>query len=184
MDAHCGRRPFPFGKCIDHFRGKEYNAFIKMWQDAAIYFMEISMIRKLWDTDVNEVSGIWLDTNIRAHDFIPARYWNSHFNSVKEMLLQAEVYVYEDEAAGNIQGFIGLHGGYIEGIFVRGQAQSGGIGKQLLDFVKEGRQELSLHVYKKNIRAFRFYQREGVRICSKGTDADTGEEEYRMVWRR
>ena len=35
-----------------------------------------------------------LDTNIKAHNFIPAEYWKSNFKSVKEALLLAEVYVY------------------------------------------------------------------------------------------
>ena len=30
------------------------------------------MIRELRKADVDKVADIWLDTNIRAHDFIPA----------------------------------------------------------------------------------------------------------------
>ena len=55
------------------------------------------MIRELQRNDINKVADIWLDTNIKAHDFIPAQYWKSNFKSVKEALLQAEVYVYEKE---------------------------------------------------------------------------------------
>ena len=52
------------------------------------------MIRELQRNDIDKVADIWLDTNIKAHDFIPAQYWKSNFKSVKEALLQAEVYVY------------------------------------------------------------------------------------------
>lgn len=31
------------------------------------------MIRELRKADIDKVADIWLDTNIRAHDFIPAR---------------------------------------------------------------------------------------------------------------
>lgn len=55
------------------------------------------MIRKLQKTDINRVADIWLDTNLKAHDFIPAKYWKNNFQLVKEMLLQAEVYVYEND---------------------------------------------------------------------------------------
>ena len=48
-----------------------------------------------------------MDTNIKAHNFIPAEYWKSNFKSVKEALLLAEVYVYEYDT--EIQGFIGLN---------------------------------------------------------------------------
>ena len=62
------------------------------------------MIRELRKADIDKVADIWLDTNIRAHDFIPAQYWESNFESVKELLPPATVYVYEDDQG--IQGFI------------------------------------------------------------------------------
>lgn len=61
------------------------------------------MIRKLRKADINKVADIWLDTNIKAHYFIPAQYWKRNFDLVKELLLQATVYVYEDKQ--EIQGF-------------------------------------------------------------------------------
>lgn len=142
------------------------------------------MIRKFQDTDMDRVAEIWLDTNIKTHIFIPAQYWQDNFETVKEMFLQAEIYVYENEAANKIQGFIGLSDNYIAGIFVCGEAQSNGIGKQLLDFVKRIKTELSLSVYKKNVRAVKFYQRENFRIHSEDIDKDTKEKEYVMIWNR
>ena len=53
------------------------------------------MIRKLQKADVIKVADIWLDSNVKTHNFIPAQYWKSNYEPVKEMLLQAEVYVYE-----------------------------------------------------------------------------------------
>lgn len=105
------------------------------------------MIRKLQKTDIDRVAYIWLDTNLKAHYFIPAQYWKDNFELVKEMLLQAEVYVYESDQ--KIQGFIGLSNEYIEGIFVSGEMQSQGIGKTLLNYVKEKRNKLLLNVYQK-----------------------------------
>lgn len=152
------------------------------------------MIRELRQTDTDRIAEIWLDTNIRAHDFIPAEYWEGNFAAVREMLPQAEVYVYEEKRGGlglseqsdpgrdEILGFIGLNGDYIEGIFVCGEAQSRGIGKALLDHVKERKKKLSLNVYKKNRRAVNFYQRECFHIVEEGTDENTGEREYLMIW--
>ena len=117
------------------------------------------MIRVVQKTDITKVADIWLDTNIKAHNFISAKYWESNYELVKEMLLQAEAYVCESN--GEIQGFIGLNGDYIEGIFVCDRLQSQGIGKLLLDFVKESRTQLSLNGYQKNTRARNFYQRDG-----------------------
>ena len=76
-----------------------------------------------------------------------------------------------------------MNGGYIEGIFIHGEAQSNGIGKQLLDFVKKVKPELTLSVYKKNVRAVKFYQREDFGIHCEDRDRDTGEKEYVMIWK-
>ena len=138
------------------------------------------MIRKLQKTDIDRVAAIWLDSNLKAHDFIPAQYWKDNFELVKELLLQAEVYVYE--SGQEIQGFIGLSEEYIEGIFVAGEVQSQGIGKCLLDFIKDKKETLCLNVYQKNMRAIRFYQREGFEIQGEGFDEATDEKDYVMIW--
>ena len=138
------------------------------------------MIRKLQNVDINKVVDIWLKTNLEAHDFIPGQYWTSNYEAVKKMLPQAEVYVYEDNKI--IQGFVGVRDEYIEGIFVSGKMQSHGIGKVLLDYIKDKKARLQLNVYQKNVRAMSFYQREGFTIQSEGLDEFTGEKEYVMEW--
>lgn len=45
------------------------------------------MIRKLQKTDINRVAYIWLDTNLKAHDFISAKYWKNNFQLVKEYVM-------------------------------------------------------------------------------------------------
>ena len=149
------------------------------------------MIRKMQNIDINRVADIWLKTNLKAHYFIPEQYWTSNYELVKEMLLQAEVYVYEDDKM--IQGFVGLSNEYIEGIFVSDEMQSCGIGKLLLDYIKNKKVRLRLNVYQKNTRripeeyqkntrALSFYQREGFDIQCEGFDGATGEKEYTMLW--
>lgn len=138
------------------------------------------MIREMRSADLDAVAAIWLDTNLEAHDFIPARYWQEHFEPVKKMLREAELYVYEDTSG--IQGFIGLDGGHIAGLFVRSGARSRGIGRQLLDHVKTSGRPLTLHVYQRNARAVRFYQREGFTVRCESIDESTGEREYLMGW--
>ena len=109
-------------------------------------------------------------------------YWHSHFDEVQEALLQAKVLVYDID--GNIQGFIGLMNEYIAGIFVDKSCRSTGIGTQLLTYVKEKYDTLSLSVYQQNSRAVAFYHREGFSILSEGVDEDTGEKEYTMFWKK
>ena len=140
------------------------------------------MIRALQKADINRVVDIWLDTNLKAHSFISAQYWESNYELVKEMLSQAKVYVYED--GQKIQGFIGLSDKYIEGIFVSEEIQSQGIGKLLLNYIKDRKDVLRLNVYQKNIRAIHFYQREGFAIQCQGLDEATGEKDYVMIWQQ
>ena len=119
------------------------------------------MIRKLQKADINRVADIWLKTNLKAHFFISEQYWISNYEFVKEMLPQAEVYVYEDDKM--IQGFIGINDEY-------------------MDYIKDKKDRLQLKVYQKNVRAMSFYQREGFTIQSEGMDEFTGEKEYVMNW--
>ena len=140
------------------------------------------MIREFQRDDINKVADIWLDTNIKAHYFIPAQYWKSNFELVKELLLQATVYIYEDKQ--EIHGFIGLNDEYVEGIFVSDEMQSQGIGKVLLNYAKDTRSKLLLNVYQKNTRAISFYQREGFEIQCNGIDEATGERDFVMAWQR
>ena len=131
------------------------------------------MIRRMGEGDLEAVAAIWLDANREAHDFIPASYWLGHFEEVRTALAQAEVWVFEAEARAEISGFIGLQEDYIAGIFVRREARSGGVGRQL-----------RLQVYRKNLRAAAFYRREGFRVLEEGVDPGTGEAELLMEWRR
>ena len=140
------------------------------------------MIRKLLNRDIDRVADIWLKTNLKAHYFISNQYWKSNYELVKEMMSQSEVYVYEDDKM--IQGFVGLNDEYIEGIFVSDEMQSCGIGKLLLDYIKDKEERLQLNVYQKNARAISFYQREGFIIQCEGLDEATGEKEYTMLWKQ
>ena len=140
------------------------------------------MIRALQKADIERVAEIWLDSNLKAHHFIPEQYWKSNFELVKELLLQATVYIHEDKQ--EIHGFIGLNDEYVEGIFVSDEMQSQGIGKVLLNYAKDTRSKLLLNVYQKNTRAISFYQREGFEIQCNGIDEATGERDFVMAWQR
>lgn len=140
------------------------------------------MIRKFENKDLQEIMKIWLNTNIQAHDFIPEGYWKKNFDSVKRMLPDAEIFVYETE--NKINAFVGIDNGYIAGIFVSNEIQSNGIGKKLLDKVKELYPKLSLSVYQKNQKAIHFYQREQFVVKQEQIDENTGEVEYLMIWNK
>lgn len=137
------------------------------------------MIRAFEEADTERVMQIWLSGNLEAHTFVPAVYWTSNYEMVKEQIAQSEVYVLE--ADGKIQGFIGIADGYIAGVFVDGSYRSKGAGKQLLDYAKERYKALTLSVYRENERAAAFYRREGFTVRAEGAD-EYGNAEYTMAW--
>ena len=141
------------------------------------------MIRKLRESDLSAVMKIWLDTNIKSHNFVSKEYWTSNYEIVKEILHKSEIHVYEEDDTNLIDGFIGLLDSYLAGLFVKNTAQSKGIGKQLLDYAKSIKSEMTLSVYQKNIRAVHFYQREQFQIQSENIDDNTNEKEFIMIWR-
>lgn len=140
------------------------------------------MIRTFEKPDTEQVMRIWLNGNREAHSFIPERYWRQNLAQVQSQLLQAEVLVCE--VGGQIQGFLGMTGDWIAGMFVDAEFRSLGVGKQLLDCAKQLHSVLSLSVYQKNRRAIGFYLREGFEMLSQGMDEDTGEGEYTMIWKK
>ena len=52
------------------------------------------MIRKFEKNDINDIMQIWKSKNIKAHKFISREYWENNYKYVKEILPNAEIYVY------------------------------------------------------------------------------------------
>ncbi len=138
------------------------------------------MIRKFEKNDINAVMEIWVNENIRTHNFIAKEYWKDNYEYVKDILPKADIYVYIlDE---QVVGFVGVNNNYVEGIFVDINNQHSGIGTSLLDRIKENKDSLTLNVYKKNANAIKFYEKNNFIITSENIDKDTNEIEYTMTW--
>lgn len=140
------------------------------------------MIRKFKLDDIKSIMEIWLSSNIQTHYFIDKNYWRENYNLVESALPNSIIYVYERDKI--IQGFIGLNGEYIEGIFVDEKFRSQGIGKELIEYVKERKNTLYLKVYEKNNKAIDFYFRENFKVMSKEIDNNTKENELLMKWKK
>ena len=140
------------------------------------------MIRKFKKEDIDEVMEIWKNENIRTHNFISKEYWENNYEYVKDILPNADIYVYIMNE--NIVGFIGVNNDHIEGIFVDINNQHNGIGTSLLNKIKEEKEKLNLSVYKKNINAIKFYKKNGFIITGESIDKNTDEIEYTMTWKK
>ncbi|HIY91992.1 MAG TPA: GNAT family N-acetyltransferase [Candidatus Companilactobacillus pullicola] len=140
------------------------------------------MIREMRPEEIETVSNIWLQGNLEAHAFIDKDYWINNLNVVREQFGKADIYVFVEN--GKIQGFAGLQENYLAGIFVQKEYRDHGVGKKLLDYLKQKYSDLSLDVYAKNIRAKKFYSQNEFVIVREDMDESTNEVEYQMFWKR
>ena len=138
------------------------------------------MIRKLENKDIDTIMDIWLESTIKAHDFIDEKYWNENYLTVKDTYIPiANTFVYEDMEG--IKGFISIiNNEFIGALFVDINSQGMGIGSKLIDYVINIYDILSLVVYKENKNAFKFYKSKGFNILSEEKNEDTGCIEYIM----
>ncbi|HCH0918707.1 TPA: N-acetyltransferase [Vibrio parahaemolyticus] len=137
------------------------------------------MIRKYNSHDLDSVLEIWLKASVEAHDFVPADFWCSQVENMRNIYIPAsEVFVYEIES--KILGFYALYESTLAAIFVFPEFQGKGIGKQLLSHVKAQRAILSLSVYKENQASYQFYLSQGFAVVSEQLDEHTGHPEYTM----
>ncbi|MGL4912833.1 MAG: N-acetyltransferase [Romboutsia sp.] len=138
------------------------------------------MIRKIESKDIDKTMDIWLESTIKAHDFISEEYWKNSYDTVKNVYIpMAEIFVYEDE--DGIKGFISIiNNEFIGALFIATEYQGSGIGKSLIDYAIDRYKNLNLAVYKGNKKSVQFYINRGFKIVKEQVNEDSGQEEYLM----
>ncbi|MEN2257476.1 N-acetyltransferase [Paraclostridium benzoelyticum] len=138
------------------------------------------MIRKLTNIDIDEIMDIWLESTVKAHNFISREYWENNYKVVKDVYIPiADTFVYEEE--GETRGFISIiNNEFIGALFVDVKFQGMGIGTKLIDYSVEKYKKLTLAVYKENQKSVEFYTRKGFKIIEEGLNEDSGYTEYIM----
>ena len=138
-------------------------------------------IRRLEQKDIDKVVELWYDTSVIAHDFIPAEYWENNREVMsKEYLPNSETYLVEQD--NEILGFVAMVDNFLAAIFVKTTTQGKGIGRLLLDYVKNLNDTIQLKVYSKNVKTVQFYKKNGFKILAENVEEETGELEYLMEW--
>ena len=144
------------------------------------------MIRKAENKDLSRIAEIQV-FNYRLY-FYPIFQCDEYYFAelqVPSLISKYEaeldsLYVYDD---GVVKGFIKIEGTYIARLFVEPVLQNASIGSQLLEYAVNKHHADHLWVLEKNIKAIRFYERNGF--------GDTGEKkleegttEYLILLRR
>jgi putative acetyltransferase len=138
-------------------------------------------ILPLTQSDIEIAAAIWLESSIQAHSFIPAGYWQSKAEEIKNIWLPAsESWVLKNR--GQYIGFYSLVENRLAALFLLPSEQGKGYGRILIEHAKSHRDFLELMVYEKNRQSIRFYQKAGFRMKSSRLDIDTGEEEILMTF--
>lgn len=139
------------------------------------------MIRAYKENDIDILIDIWYKGSLQAHDFIDSGYWESQIEEMKEKYIpMSETHVITNQT--KIIGFISMVEDYLAALFIDVAYQNNGAGKELLNFEKGQRDKIQLKVYKENLSAVRFYEKNGFIIKKELTDEQTNRQEYLMEW--
>jgi GNAT superfamily N-acetyltransferase len=121
-------------------------------------------IRKIDDADVIHVAELWHFTKKLAYPYLPLEQIRTFEEDEKffreKILARCEVWAIDDN--GRITGFLAMQGTYIDRLYVLPDSQQCGIGGRLIQHAKsQSPGGLELHTHRKNIAAWRFYEKCG-----------------------
>lgn len=139
------------------------------------------MIREFMTSDMGSVLNIWLESSVKAHDFVGREFWESKLDDMRNIYIPAsETYVYE--SGSEVKGFFALHNEMLAAIFVAPDCQGEGIGQALMVRVKALRKRVTLNVYKENKKTVEFYKHCGFQLVAEKEDPHTGHLELVMEY--
>lgn len=124
-----------------------------------------------------EIVNDWID----AKDWLPRQ----HSRDVIEEMIRAGIPMREFWVAGDpVQGYLSFNTEVSQVMGLYTARPGHGIGKALVDRVKEGRDWLQLWSHAANTKAHAFYRREGFVEAGRRESGVDGIPEIHMEWRR
>ncbi|CNH59649.1 N-acetyltransferase [Yersinia pekkanenii] len=159
------------------------------------------MIRTYQRGDLDALMQLWLASTIAAHPFIAEQYWHESAPLVRNTYLptahtwvflpievKPEVPKVKPEASGGgnpIAGFISILEEQLVGaLFVAQPFHGHGIGQALMALAQQHYSALTLEVYQRNQRAYRFYCKQGFILVGKTYNAETKNTILTLHWQR
>ena len=139
------------------------------------------MLKQFNKKDIDTIMKIWKDNNQKFQSFIDNQYWVDNYVKTRDEFLNNKIYVYTEVT--QVLAFIVVsNDGRLVNIQVKPEIQREGIGKLLLEKVKNENNNLHLNVYEKNISGVLFFKAMGFRKASENVEEDTNEVAYNMTW--
>jgi putative acetyltransferase len=144
------------------------------------------MIRPFSFSDTEELVHLWQDSLQASHGFLPQSYWESLEADIRNLFLPMsdEIVLHIDDASGEIDAFLAFAGSYLGALIVAPMAQGRGLGSRMFRIARRMHPDLTLTVYKDNVRAVTFYERQGLRAYAERMEEKTGCAELLMAFQQ
>ena len=139
------------------------------------------MLNQFDKKDIDIIMKIWKDNNQKYQGFMDNQYWVDNYIQTRDEFMKNKIYVYTE--AAKILAFVVIDtNGKVLNIQVKPEIQREGIGKLLLEKIKNENNNLSVEVFEKNINAVLFFKAMGFRKIAENMDNQTKENIYNMKW--
>lgn len=144
------------------------------------------MIRPFTEGDADAVTELWLDSARTSHGFLPLSFWENVEENIRTMYLPMsdEVVLHFDDVSGRLDAFFAFAGDFLGALFVAPSAQGRGLGARMFRIARRMHPSLTLTVYKDNVRAVAFYERQGLSVLGERLEEETSCVEYIMGFRQ
>lgn len=123
-------------------------------------------IRMSKPSEAPDIIQIWKNSVDATHDFLTAHDREEIEKDVVGFFSDTPVWIATDQEDHPL-GFMFLHDGHLEALFVDASARGLGVGKQLISHALALHPELSVDVNEQNQQATGFYQHMGFQISGR-----------------
>ena len=136
-------------------------------------------VRPYAEQDLEELLDVWYRASRIAHSFLVEGFFEAERRQIAERWLPvAATTVYECD--GRVVGFLSMIDNEVGGLFVDPDYQGRGIGRALMDGVRDQHLFLELSVFEGNTLGRRFYEAYGFRLVGRQMNDSTGQPELRL----
>lgn len=138
------------------------------------------MIREYASEDTDALVAVWRAATALAHPFLPAGFVEQEAHNLRHLYFpNAESYTCELD--GRPVGFIAMVGNEIGGLFLDPALHGRGLGRAMIDHVRQRCPALEVEVFERNAVGRPFYEAYGFIEASRYRHEGTGEMTIRMV---